>query len=248
MNSGLLSASYAAGVTSVVLSAVPALLTPGEYLYITDTAGGAVTDSPQVSGSYVVGSATVPLVTGLLASHTSGAVCTWEASAVNGPGLNGFYATGIGIEEEALYDPLSGKYYIERSATQDSMPPQNIVAEGEALWNGTSYDRARCDPNATGVQRATTGGASTVSVAAGATGNTVVKGSAGRLARILTTTANGAAAVAVYDNASAATGTVIGYIPASASAGTLVDFSMPAALGITVGGSATNPAMTVSFY
>jgi hypothetical protein len=33
------------------------------------------------------------------------------------------------LEEEALFDPVSGKYYVERAATQDAMPAANIVAE-----------------------------------------------------------------------------------------------------------------------
>lgn len=85
-------------------------------------------------------------------------------------------------------------------------------------------------------------------VTAGKTTNTVVKASAGRLGRVLLTTANGAAAVSIFDNATTNTGTVLGYIAASAVAGTVVDFQMPAALGITVGGAATNPAMTISYY
>ena len=59
-----------------------------------------------------------------------------------GPQLNGFLPFGVGIEEEALYDPVSGKYYVERAATQDGMPPQNIVVELLGMWNGTGMDRA----------------------------------------------------------------------------------------------------------
>lgn len=93
----------------------------------------------------------------------------------------------------------------------------------------------------------TSGGASTVAVASGATADTVVKASAGRLCRVLLTSANGAAAVSIYDNASTHSGTVIGYIPASAAAGSTYDFQIPASNGITVGGASTNPAMTISY-
>lgn len=93
-----------------------------------------------------------------------------------------------------------------------------------------------------------TGGSTTVAIASAKSTDTVVKASAGRLCKVLLTTANGAAAISIYDNASTHSGTVIGYIPASAAAGTLVDFQMPAAAGITVGGAATNPAMTISYY
>lgn len=91
-------------------------------------------------------------------------------------------------------------------------------------------------------------GTTTATVAAGTAANTVVKASAGRLGRVLLTTANGAAAVSIFDNATTNTGTVLGFIAASAVAGTVVDFGMPAANGITVSGAATNPAMTISYY
>lgn len=102
--------------------------------------------------------------------------------------------------------------------------------------------------SAQGVEYSTVGGSSTTAIASGATAATVIKNSAGRLCRVLLTTANGAAAVSIFDNSSAASGTIIGYIAASAVAGTVVDFQMPAANGITVGGASTNPAMTISFY
>lgn len=93
----------------------------------------------------------------------------------------------------------------------------------------------------------TPGGTKTVQIASGTTAVTVVKTTAGRLCRVLLQAANGAAAILVYDNASAASGTVIGAIAASAVVGAY-DFEMPAANGITVGGASTNPAMTVSYY
>lgn len=119
-----------------------------------------------------------------------------------------------------------------------------VPGSGALLFNGTSYDRQR---GAQGQAFVTTGGATAVAVASGLATNTVVKASAGRLCRVLLTTANGAAAVSIYDNATTTSGTVIGYIAASAAAGTLVDFQIPAANGITIGGAATNPAMTVTF-
>jgi hypothetical protein len=83
-------------------------------------------------------------------------------------------------------------------------------------------------------------------IAAGATGAQMIKPSPGRLGRIVLAAANGAAAITVYDNASAASGTVIGVIAASAAAG-VYDFQMPARTGITLSGAATNPAMTVGY-
>lgn len=90
-----------------------------------------------------------------------------------------------------------------------------------------------------------TGGLVTTSVPANAS-NVVVKGSAGRLCNILVTT-TGVTAMVVYDNATTNSGTIIGQLPASAAVGSIYQFNMPAANGITIAGSATNPAVTVSW-
>lgn len=92
------------------------------------------------------------------------------------------------------------------------------------------------------------GGSATVAIAASKAAVTVVKASAGRLCRLLVTTAGTATTVSIYDNASAASGTIIGIFPGNAVAGTSYDFEMPAINGITVGGASTNPAMTISYY
>lgn len=59
-----------------------------------------------------------------------------------------------------------------------------------------------------------------------------VKAAAGRLHKISVTTALSAAAVTVYDNASAASGTVLFIIPASAAQGSVYDVNLPAVNGI----------------
>lgn len=92
----------------------------------------------------------------------------------------------------------------------------------------------------------TSGGLSTTPIAAGVTGDTVVKNAAGRLCRVLVTT-TGTNPLAIWDNASGHTGTIIGQLPASPAVGTVYDFQLPAANGITVQGNAANPAVTVSF-
>ncbi|MGH3546692.1 MAG: hypothetical protein ACRDQU_00900 [Pseudonocardiaceae bacterium] len=93
----------------------------------------------------------------------------------------------------------------------------------------------------------TSGGATTTAIAAGTVANTVIKASPGRLCRVLVT-ATGTNAAQIFDNATTNAGTVIGGLPASPALGTSVDFQMPAVNGITVGGNAGNPALTVSFY
>lgn len=59
-------------------------------------------------------------------------------------------------------------------------------------------------------------------------------------------TTDGTAAMTFYDNASAASGTVVGAIPANAPIGSVFTFNMPTANGLVVSGNAANPAVTVS--
>lgn len=91
------------------------------------------------------------------------------------------------------------------------------------------------------------GGSTTVAVAAGTAANTVVKAAPGRLVRVLVT-ATGTNPAQIFDNASTAAGTVIGALPASPAIGTVIYCEMPAVNGITVGGNAANPAMTISYF
>lgn len=88
------------------------------------------------------------------------------------------------------------------------------------------------------------GGSTCTSVPTNAA-DVVVKASAGRLCRVLVTT-TGVTPLQIYDNATAGSGTIIGALPASPALG-IYDFQLPAANGITIKGSATNPAVTVSF-
>lgn len=87
-------------------------------------------------------------------------------------------------------------------------------------------------------------GTFTQAIAAGTAADTIIKGTPGRLCRILVTTA-GTAAVSIWDNASGHTGTIIGAVAASAVAGTMVEAQAPAVNGITVQGNASLPAITV---
>jgi hypothetical protein len=60
-------------------------------------------------------------------------------------------------------------------------------------------------------------------------------------------TATGAGQVTVYDNSSAAAGTVIGITLANPAVGTVYALDMPAVNGIVVGGSGTSPGVTISY-
>ena len=78
----------------------------------------------------------------------------------------------------------------------------------------------------------------------------LIKGAAGRLCRVLVTTATTASqAITFYDNASAGSGTIVGIIPGSTAAGTITDFEMPCANGIYIGANASLAAgaITVSW-
>jgi hypothetical protein len=61
-----------------------------------------------------------------------------------------------------------------------------------------------------------------------------VKASPGRLASVLVTTGLSAAAITIYDNPSAASGTVLAVIPASSAIGFRVVVDLPALNGIYV--------------
>lgn len=77
-------------------------------------------------------------------------------------------------------------------------------------------------------------------------GPQVVKGTPGRLCRVLVTTTTGGAALLITDGVG---GTVIGVIPSGTTAGTVVSFEMPAATSINIPqAGAWTGAVTVSYY
>lgn len=149
------------GSTAFTIAAAGALQ-PGMQILAYDGAFPAAGhfEALYVDLSYVPGSATVPLTTATV-NATTYTTIAYDAFAATGPGLNGFNVTGIGLEEEALYDPVSGLFYLERAATQDSMPAPNIVAEGPALFNGATMDRARGNIDTAALVALTAAGAGT---------------------------------------------------------------------------------------
>mgnify|MGYP001566741829 CR=1 FL=1 len=92
-----------------------------------------------------------------------------------------------------------------------------------------------------------TGGASKTAVAAGTTSaDSVVSAAAGRLYKIIVI-ATGSAAVSIYDNATASTGTVLFTVPANAATGTIYNVELPVSAGITVGKVNNSPAMLLTY-
>jgi len=138
-----ISSGATVGSNSIVVAA-SGTLQPGMKVLLSNNAiiGSQAFESVNVDLSYIPGSTTVPLSSNVVQTIAGGyTFISYDSFGALGPQLNGFLPFGVGIEEEALYDPVSGKYYIERAATQDGVVPQNVVLESPALWNGTSMDR-----------------------------------------------------------------------------------------------------------
>jgi hypothetical protein len=107
---------------------------------------GANPETNYVSASYTAGTTSVPLQIATQFSHAQNSSVEWDQHVALGPGLGGFLPDGVGIEEEALWDPVSLLYYVERSATQDNAVSPNVVLESEALFNAfgnNGMERAR---------------------------------------------------------------------------------------------------------
>lgn len=132
------------GSNSIVTTATPTGLTAGMKILLSTTAnpGAGTFESVNIDLSYISGSSTVPLSTTIVNSATY-LFMLFDTFSALGAGINGFLPFGVGIEEEAIYDPVSGKYFIGRTATSDAMGANNIPADGVALFNGTTFDRAR---------------------------------------------------------------------------------------------------------
>ncbi len=208
---------------------------------------GATVTSVTVAGNYCVYAAGSYALR-LNVTYTSGTMNYYEimqqsASPVI-PTQNASGATS-----NSVCDPTTASQCAPvKTAPADGTSNTTSVLGTQAFvmcYNGTTWDRCRKDSYAAGPVWVTTGGSTTVNVPTNAT--TVVKASAGRLARILVTTL-GAGTLNCYDNASTGSGTVIGTVAASAAIGTVEQIDMPAANGITCVSSATGPVATVSFY
>jgi len=136
-----LATAAASQATSVnVASAAIANTLIGGTQIIIDRAG-ANQESAYVSSTYVSGTSNVALQSTLGYLHAAGAVVEWDIFSSSGPGINGFNGVGIGIEEEAVFNPGDNKFYIERAATADGVSGNNLVIESVGLYNGSTFDR-----------------------------------------------------------------------------------------------------------
>ena len=148
------------GSTSIVVSAA-GTIKAGMQVLLYKAANFPIAgyfETVYVDLSYTEGSTTVPLLSAIVNSVGYDTIA-YDAFSAVGPGLTGFLPIGVGIEEEALYDPVSGLYYVERAATSDACAPQNVVIENPGLFNGTTVDRARSAPGGLGVALVSSDGA-----------------------------------------------------------------------------------------
>jgi hypothetical protein len=130
--------SITAGATSVTATSATTGLQPGQAIILGTPLTG---ETAYVAANYVVGSLTIPLQAPVASGPYTQIV--WDAYAFGGPGLNGFTGFGIGIEEDVVWNPIDGYFYIERSATADAMSVNNIPAVHASLFNSAGMDRAR---------------------------------------------------------------------------------------------------------
>ncbi len=133
------------------------------------------------------------------------------------------------------------------TAYDDGGYPIASSLTGKGNTTGTPYG-ALCVTDPGTPLLMTTGGTATVAVLTGTAGSAVIKASAGRVCRALVTSAGTSTDnLTIYDNASAASGTILAIIPGGTAVGTVVDINMPAANGIYASNVASGPAVTLSY-
>ncbi|GAC1479345.1 MAG: hypothetical protein NVS2B11_03480 [Acetobacteraceae bacterium] len=228
-----------AGLTSLTFpsAAAAASITAGHAIQLT---GGAAAETVFTPQSWVPGSgAVVPLQSPVV--NAGQTTARWSVFGANGPALTGFLPHGIGLEEECVYDPVSGLYYLERSATQDNVAPQNVVMEAPALWNGTGMDR---QPGSA-ARGADVNARSGFSNIYNLTAATLVKAAPGRAVRV-SVVAAGTTAGSVNDAATvvaAAAGNQVASIPTTVGV-LLLDWPCSAGIVVTPG---TSQVLAVSY-
>lgn len=157
---------------------------------------------------------------------------------------------GITTINIALGAPVIAPYFRVRMTSYTSGSATGVLQVSKDGLPGfqliASYSSLRTTQSKIGLIN--NDGWQTTAIAAGVTGNTVVSNASGMLSRIIVT-ATGTNKMNVYDNASAASGTVIGIVPANQAVdGKPFDLRMPTSNGITVQGNVNNPGVTVSWY
>ncbi len=234
--------STTAGDTSITFSAAPKSLDANMQIRLHDS-GFAHTEVVYVASSYLPDSTAtvIPLANPIINNALIGA--DWETFQTEGPKSNAIRPTGVFPASMIMFDPASGNYYLAAGLDGDGISAFHVLGVANGLYNGTNMDKWR---GKNGIGEVSDGGRSTTAVAASVSTDTVIKATAGRLAKVLVT-ATGTNAMQIFDNATAGSGKIIGALPASPAVGAVYDFQMPAANGVTVLGNALNPGVTISW-
>jgi len=156
----------------------------------------------------------------------------------NNYAVTGIYAPGVGS-----VNTQAGTVSTDTNNLEYAPVKTEIATTGNTVKLAAGATALIAD--VTGQLEVTTGGIQTTPVAAAAAA-LAIKATPGRLHKVLVTTL-GTAALVFYDNATAASGTIIGVIAASAPAGTVTAFDMPAAAGIWCASGTSTPAVTISW-
>lgn len=143
MGSGTVASGGTTGSTSVTPTAAPTGLQPGSPVYL--SGGTGAIEVAYTTTAYVAGSS--PLLLQSAISGNNRTTLQWDLYLALGPGLSGILPSGIGLEEDVVFDPVSNLFYLERSATQDAVSGQNLPMEALGLYNGTTFDRLRTAGN-----------------------------------------------------------------------------------------------------
>jgi hypothetical protein len=171
----------------------------------------------------------------------------------------------------AVPDGSNQPYAIEGgpgiSTGGNTLVPVSVwIKDGNDIALGTSTDAANANSVIGQLKQIKTNTAASVTLAASSAvigvvafggtatlgvpsnnGVTVVKAGSGRLASVIVTS-TGSAQMNIYDNASQASGTIIGAIPADAAVGSVYQFNSPAANGIVANAVASCCAVTICYY
>lgn len=153
------------------------------------------------------------------------------------------YAGGLTAKAQVIpsfASPSSGPWYALYSSG-DNSNGTNAGQVGVWHWNGSTWDKVRVIPGATGASVTPTSGMYTVGITTATT--TVVKASAGVIGTISNASGAATGAITVYNNTSA-TGTVVW--TGTLAAGQVLQLGLPCGTGITVVTAAAD-AIAVSY-
>lgn len=165
-----------------------------------------------------------------------------DAGDVSSVGFNSVTNRYYGCPVIAPYFRVRMTTYVSDFATgslrlyQDGLPGFQLLDTYVRILTASNY-----------IGRINNDGTQTAEITAGHAADTAVAVNGGMLASVLVTT-TGTHAMTIYDNNAAASGTVIGVIPASATVnGVPFVYHMPTSLGIFVAGDPNNPGVTIAF-